>query len=485
MREMLKALREQNNTAYTEKGAKVFKSTNNELLDFFSKAGAMRDASLSDKITLFLEAYKFDKLKAVKALFYFRDIRGGQGERQLFRDLYKVLAEDCPEVALKNLKLIPEFGRWDDIFAVWDTPLRNEVVKIVKEQLYKDMSEGTTPSLLAKWLPSINTSNKEKRRIGRELAHLLGMSYKQYRKTLSVLRKYIGIVETKLTNKEYNEIDYSKLPSRASMIYRSAFSRNDSDRYFDFIDKLSKGQVKINADTLYPHEIVSHVLYNTIDDKLAEGIWNNLPDYLEGITENAIVMSDVSGSMVGTPLQVSIALGLYCAERLQGEFNGYFMTFSESPQLQKVKGRTFREKVNNLNRADWGTTTDFESALNTILSAAIKNKVAKENMPKYLIVVSDMQFNESTRGNKKNFMKQMNKNYKESGYKMPIIVFWDVAARMDQTPITNKEGYMLVSGFSPSLFKSILTLKFDFIPPTPEELMESILSNERYSEITV
>lgn len=485
---MLNHLNNHFNQTTTTNGAVAYKSTKSAVLDLFSQGGAMRQRSDNEIVTLFSKAFAEDATLALKTLFYLRDITQGQGERRFFRLALKHLAVHNKASLVKNLALVPEFGRWDDLWVLLDTDVKADVVKLVVTQLSKD-AVSNNPSLLAKWMPSENASSFTTKKYAKILREAVGTTPKKYRKLLSALRKQISLVETKLTEKDYGAIDYSKLPSKAGMQYRGAFFRNDENRYKSFLDSLSKGEVKVNAGTLYPNDIVGKILqsrtYGGIrvtpqDTKLFEGQWNNLPNFIGDKQEDSLVMADVSGSMMtmgGLPMAVSIALAMYIAERNKGVFHNHFMTFSGNPELVKIQGSNIVEKVMNISRANWDMNTNIEKALKTVLNVAVANNVAKDEMVKKLYIISDMQFDSAVRGG--NIFGNMEREFNRHGYDLPNIVFWNVNSHLNQPAKMDKRGVQLVSGFSPSILTQLLNAD----GKTPYELMLDVVDSDRYKEV--
>jgi len=483
---MLNHLNNHFNETTTTNGAFAYKSTKSAVLDLFSQGGAMRQSSDNEIVTLFSKAFAEDATLALKTLFYLRDITQGQGERRFFRLALQHLAVHNKQALAKNLHLVPEFGRWDDLWVLLDTRLKSDVVQLVGSQLAKD-AQSTNPSLLAKWMPSENASSYTTKKHAKIFRQAFGTTPKKYRKLLSTLRAKINLVETSLTEKNYGAIDYSKLPSKAGMQYRQAFYRNDSERYQTFLDSLSKGEVKINSGTLYPNDIVGKILgdgwtrprITPQDVQLFEGQWENLPNFIGEKSENSLVMADVSGSMTGTPLNVSIALAMYIAERNKGAYKDHFMTFSSRPELVKIQGSNIVEKVNNISRANWAMSTDIEEALQTILDVAVKNSLSNDEVIKKLYIISDMQFNSCVYGAEKNIFKNMESRFNNYGYDLPNIVFWNVNARGNSPMTMNEVGVQLVSGFSPSILTQLLNAD----GKTPYELMLDVILSERYKEV--
>lgn len=449
----------------TKNGAITYSKSGSGLLDFFAQAGAMRN-NKDEALKLFQKAFGQDRLLAVKILFYLRDVRGGQGERDLFRNCLEWLGTDHPEVFEAIIKFVPEYGRWDDLF--FDN---NNCFDFIREQLTNDINSAK-PSLMAKWLPTINASSKSTVAKARFMADKLGLSEVAYRKNLRDIRKKIKIVESQMSAREWNKINYSSVPSQASRIYKNAFLKHDNDRYSKFIEKAEKGEVKINASTLYPYQIYKSVQSDY--SKTLEALWNQLPDYTQG--NNALVVADVSGSMSGDPMSVSVSLALYFAERNKGQFKDYFITFSGSPELQKIQGKTLRERMRNLENADWGMNTNLQAVFDLILETANENETSEDEMPSTIYIISDMEF-DSCCINHTN-LEVIKQKYKKSGYKLPNVVFWNVNASGKNVPARHTEnGIALVSGFSPTVFKIAVENK------TPEQVMLDVINSERYSQI--
>lgn len=457
----LNQLGAQMNRTLTENGAPTLVTSNNPLVDFFGLAGATRGNEQLG-LDLFLKAFAFDKQSAIRILFYLRDIRGGQGERALFRNCLKYLAEHEKETSDKIVGFVPEYGRWDDIFGLHI----ETIMPMIEAQLELDQ-KSDTPSLLAKWLPSENTSSSKTKTLARGMRTALNKSPKEYRQMLSSLRKKISLVEQKMSKKEWGVIDYSKLPSQAGLKYRKAFSRNDGTRYGAYLEAVTAGTEKMNASTLYPYQV-----YKAVGTVGAEQMWSSLPDYTMG--KNAIVVADVSGSMSGDPMAVSVSLALYFAERNVGAFKDHFITFSSNPTLQKINGTTLRDKVNSIERAQWDMSTNLYKVFTCILET---NAPASE-MPETIYIISDMEFDSATEG-MTNF-EAIDALYKAKELKRPNLVFWNVNARNKQVPVEqNQNGVTLVSGLSPSTFK----LAVENLSPV--DLVMQVVNSERYATIVV
>lgn len=484
------------NIGLTANGANTHVTTEDECLDFFALGGAMRKQTEENIIDLFDAAYASNKLLAMKLLFYMRDIRGGQGERRTFRVILKHIANTDPATMRKNLKLIPEYGRWDDLYALEGTPLEKEMFSFIKKQFNLDRTSNT-PSLLAKWLKSENASSEETKMLATKTRKALKLSPRQYRKELSRLRKRIGVVETLISRNKWDEIEYDKIPSNAGLKYANAFAKHDYERYGEFLNKAKNTDSKsVNADTLYPYEIVKRAykyfnrwspyyrngnIPQTERDAL-EVYWKNLKDYFANQPDNysAICVVDTSGSMEGRPLEVALSLGLYTAERCKGLFKDTFITFSRKPQLQKVVGKDVYEKLSNMNRADWDMNTNIKAVFDILLNKAIKGGLSQETLPQNIFIISDMQFDYCTQCNDaETLMDHIYDEWKEAGYEMPHLIFWNVNATSRNIPVLGKGKISYVSGFSPVIFEIVLSNKSGY------ELMLEVLNSERYSKITV
>ena len=479
----LTALETELNVTTTENGAKAYKSTLNECVDLFGKISACRK-DIPQARKLFALAFKEDPETATRILFNARDIRGGQGEREVFRNLFKDLVSENSEIGEKLVELIPVYGRWDDLLVLENTSAWGRVQYIILEQLRKDevaLTAGENVSLLGKWMPSINASSADSKRLGRRFAQLLGKNEREYRKFLTALRSRIKIVEQKMCSKEWSEIDYEHLPSRAGFMYRKAFAKQDATRYAEYLSAVEKGDKKINAGTIYPYEIVENYLYKgASNDKTIDLMWEALPNYMEGQELNGLVVADVSGSMMGTPMAVSISLAMYIAERNTGIWKDKFITFSESPEVQTIVGKTVGDRIRNLSSSAWGFNTDLRAVFESVLNAGIKNDVPEAEMPKKLIIVSDMQFDRACASNKRTNFEQIEKMYHKAGYEMPQLVFWNVNAIGGNVPMTiHDTGTCLVSGCSPSILKSVLGGKVI----TPVDVMRDAVYTERYAPI--
>lgn len=475
--------REESSKTYTENGALALNTTSDARLDLFAVIGSLRKASEERIQTLFSEAYKADPLFAVKILFYARDVRGGLGERRVFHVILKYLAEYHPDAIIPNLDLIGVFGRYDDLYCLVGTRIENEMWEVMKKQFEEDVANlknGDAVSLLAKWIKTADSKTEKTRKLGILTAQKLGYSVYDFKRIVRKLRKHIGVTEGLMSAGEWDKITYSDVPSRAMMIYRNAFKRHDKERFDEFIHKAVDGMEKINASTLYPYDIVEKVLYRKKYNKVLEAQWRQLPNYVTEGT-NAIVVADVSGSMYGRPMASAIGLALYFAERNKGAYHNLFMTFSSTSDIVAVKGETLKQKVNYIDEADWGMSTNLKAAFEKILEIAVENKVPNEELPKSIIVISDMEIDCCT-DSEWTFYEFMKRMYAENGYEIPNIIFWNVDSRKDTFHVDSKrKGVQLFSGQSASTFKHLC----ESVGLTPVQMMERVINAERYACISV
>ena len=500
MNKFINGLTDFNNYTLTENGAVTHKTTKSDLLDMFAMGAAMRNRSDEDVILMFRKAYAENPVYALKCLFYIRDIRGGQGERRFFRVVMKDLAKHDTAAARRNLALVPEYGRWDDLYVFVGTPLEAEAFELMKNQLALDV-QCKTPSLLAKWLKSENTSSQKSRELAAKTRIAFGMNHKQYRKTLSILRARINVLERLMSENRWDEIEFDKIPSRAGMIYKNAFARHDLERmkkdpevqsYADFAKDDTK---KVNADVLNPVDIANRIFGNQVrtdtDRAIIDKYWSCLKDYYNGREENGIAICDVSGSMYGQPLNAAVSMSAYIAERGKGPFKDHFITFSSNPTLVRFEGIDTYDKFRRASNADWGGSTNVEAAMDLMLSVAIKNNVPASDMPTTLYIFSDMEFNScmtcgpasSGRWGGGTYVHDtdtlfeiMAKRWAAHGYELPRVIFWNLDARQENIPALGGR-FSYVSGFSMNMVETILSGKDGY------DLMMDKLDSPRYEAI--
>ena len=481
---MLKFLKKEANMTHTENGAVTFRSTGRDCLDLFATIGALRDESDQEITERFLRAYAEDPDLAMKILFYGRDVRGGLGERRVFRTLIRWLADNRPNSVIRNLPFIAEYGRWDDVLVLLDTPCRNDAVRLLKEQFEADLAAADADgevSLLGKWLPSVNASSADTVRQAKLLAKAFGLSERGYRKALTRLRAHIRILENSLREKDYT-FSYAKQPSKAMFKYRQAFLRNDGERYRAFMEHVTRGEAKLNTAALFPYEIVEKAYTCSNAERLSlDATWRALADYTRD--ENALVVADGSGSMYwgGKPLPAAIAqsLAIYFAEHNRGAFRNHFITFSMNPRLVEIKGQDIVEKARYCRTFNECANTNIQKVFELILNAAVRNRVPQKELPSTLYIISDMEFDSCAAGASLTNFEYAERLFRNAGYKLPNVVFWNVSSRNQQQPVTmNEQGVALVSGCSPRIFSMVMKDTLD-----PYAFMLSVIGRERYAQI--
>lgn len=480
-----------NNAAWTrtENGAVALNTTGDARLDLFGSIGSLRTADEMRIDTLFEEAYKVDPLFATKIAFYARDVRGGLGERRTFRAIMRYMAEYHPEALRPNLDLIGVFGRYDDLYCLIGTPLEDDMWAAMRKQFEEDKENainGKAVSLLAKWIKTADASSESTRKLGIKTAIKLGYPVRNFKRIVRYLRKRIGVIESLMSAGRWDEIKYPEVPSRAMMIYRNAFMKHDADRFGEFVQKAAGGEETIHSATLFPYDIVEKVMemdwrrIRITEDDTLEAQWRQLPDYVEAGT-NALVIADTSGSMYGRPMATSVGLAVYFAERNTGPYHNMFMSFSGTSRIQMLKGETLAQKIRSIDMNAWANNTNLQAAFQHVLEIAVQNHVAQEDMPKSLIVISDMEIDYCGDGNW-TFYEKMSQRFRKHGYQIPNIIFWNVNSRHDIFHADSKRiGVQLCSGQSTTVFKQMLSC----IGMTPVEAMEKVINSERYDCIKV
>lgn len=493
----INALEEMYNYKFTENGAIALKSTGSKVYDLFAFGAAYRSRSDEDCILLFKNAYEEDPTLAMKALFYIRDCRGGQGERRFFRTCYKWLAENYFTSATLNLQYVPEMGRWDDLFCLFGTKVEKSMLNLIKRQLMLDMEDAIDHkaiSLLGKWMPSENTHSRKTREMATKVRIFLGMTPKQYRKMLSKLRAHLNVLERLMSANRWDEIEFDKIPSKAGLVYRNAFARRDmiAKKYEAFAkDK----NTKVNAGTLYPYEIVEKVVSNThrgwgwsgsnfngsdTERAMLNKYWENQKDYLNGADMSMMCVVDTSGSMWGRPLNVACSLGMYCAERMTGPFADKYISFSRKPRLVEIEGIDFVDKVIRIYDDNLCENTDLTAVFDLLLNTVTSGKAKAKDLPKTVVVISDMEIDYQSDWGTDTATTEMDKIRHEWAYyglDVPKLIYWNVSARHD-TILDKGPNVSFVSGCSPVIFEQVLTGKTGF------ELMMEVLMKDRYKFIS-
>ena len=492
------------NFKYTENGALAHERLNSDVYTLFAMGAAYRSRSDADCILLFKNAFEEDETLALKCLFYIRDCRGGQGERRFFRVCMRWLAENYPQRAAALAEYVPEYGRYDDWFKIYfGTPVEGQVIEMMKKQLSTDMfCKKNAVSLLAKWMPSENASSKETIRTARKIRNAFGVSAKEYRQMLSKLRTKINVLEKLMSANRWDEIEFDKIPSKAGLVYKNAFARRDiiAKKYERFAkDKTTK----VNASTLYPYEVVAKAIQHMgrgwsyslnideVDRAMINKYWENLPDYLNGKDCSMMCVVDTSGSMVrsdaAAPINVAISLGLYCAERIGGPFKNHYISFSREPKLIRTEGVDFVDKVHRIYRTNLCENTDLEAVFDLLLATAKKPGVSAWDIPKTIVVISDMEIDQGTGSywsrrtgwteqSASTEMEKIRRKWAAAGLTLPNLVYWNVDAR-NNTILDAGPNVTFVSGMSPVIFKQVLTGK------TGYDLMIDTICADRYAVI--
>ena len=474
----------------TENGAVALNTSGSACLDLFGTIGSLREADETRICRLFSDAYNEDALTATKIAFYARDIRGGLGERRTFRTLIRYMAIYHPEAIRPNICLIGEYGRYDDLYSLIGTPLEDEMWQFMRYQFAEDrkqLENGKPVSLLAKWIKTPDASSEKTRKLGILTAQKLGYPVRNFKRMLRNLRKAICVVECQMTANKWGEIKYPAVPSKAMHNYGKAFARHDKIRFNDFINKAVNGEVKINSSVLYPYELIEKVnpngchSYRSLNENpVIEAQWRALPNYVKEGT-NVLVIADTSGSMWGRPMATSVGLAIYFAERNTGEFHNMWMSFNSSSTIHYIKGETLVQKIASLNYSDWGGSTNLERAFEHVLEIGVRNHIDPKDMPKSLIVISDMEI-DYCGSESWTFYDKMESLYHTNGYEIPNVVFWNVNSRHDIFHADkDRKGVQLCSGQSVTVFRQLL----ESIGMNPVEMMFKTINSDRYSLITV
>ena len=450
----------------TENGAVTHSTSSNYCLDLFFLAGACRNETEQTIQRKIAQAYTQDRVTALKIIFWAGDIRQGAGERRFFKIALQWLLKNHKQDLIQYINYIPLLSRWDVLFELNDPFVLDY---ICSKLTYTEQNKPD--ALLCKWLPRKN----QYKGLANKIQKKMRLTPKQYRKFIV---EHTKVVEQQMFAKQWSEIEYSHIPSVAINKYNKAWYRNDKERFEKYIEDVKNNKNKINASVIYPHNILAKAKvyygkYEFNDALVAQ--WNNLPNYMQESNTSILPVCDVSGSMYGTPLQISLGLGLYLSERNKGQFKDAFITFSERPELQYLKG-SIQERVDQLAHSDWGMNTNIQSVFSLILNKAIDHKLTQEDLPNTVLIISDMEFDDC--GEDTN-LEAIKYQYSTYGYKTPNLVFWNVNGRADNVPIKQHEtGTCLISGASPHIIKAVLTNNID-----PIGIMNNVITNERYSFI--
>ena len=427
------------NASRTYNNGATHSSSMSACVDFFFQVGAMRGKDEEVIYSAFSAAFEENAEVALRTLFWARDVREGAGERRSFRVCLSGLARTYPAVARELIEAIPQFGRWDDMLCLFDTPVENEALQAISAAL--TAGDG----LCAKWMPREKSS---KRSMATRIRKFMELSPSAYRKMLSRLTR---VVESQMCAGDWDEIQYSHVPSQAMRIYKSAFKKHSPEAWGTYIQGLSKGTEKVNAGAIHPHEILSPYVTCSPNSNstsvwggrsaqvdcgeiphIVEYQWASLPNWLLDNPNRIITVVDTSGSMEcsynGTgvrPIEVSVSLGLYIAERTNGPFANHFITFSSTPKMQKVSGDNLRERLSSVCSAHWGQSTNIEGTFEAILHHAKESNATQDDMPNMILILSDMEFDVCASVDE-TAMQSIRRQYTEAGFYLPNIVFWNL-----------------------------------------------------------
>ena len=499
----------QPNLSVTENGAVGYSTTGKKLLDLNFMLSSMRNMDENEIWNMFLLAYNENPSLAMLWLFFARDCREGCGERRTFRVIFNRLCHENSKIAIRLLHLLPFYGRWDDLIEVFcgNVPceVREAAFKVSDDQICDDLDNACANkpvSLLGKWMPSSNTSSRATRRKAEQLRSAFGWTPKQYRKTVSHLRKYIDVVEQKMSANQFELINYEAVPSRAAMNYRAAFAKHDADRYNEYLANVKEGKAKINAGVLYPYDLVHAYIDGYFGEDLKplnetlEAQWKALPNTVpEG--QSTLVIVDGSGSMSTsvcnskvTCHDVANSLGMYFAEKLTGPYHNKFITFSSRPQyVAFADDLSLHAKLEIMNNYNDCSNTDIEKVFDLILDTAVTYELKQSDIPANLLIVSDGEFDAMTyRGGygwdddapsgavDKALFDAIRERWEAAGYKLPRLIFWNVCSRTGTIPVTENDlGVALVSGFSPNIADMVMSGELD-----PYKCLFNKLTSARY-----
>jgi len=474
----------------TENGAVTNATTGSDVLNLFALGGAVRGRSVADVTNLVAAAYREDRDLALRVMFYLGDIREGQGERDFLFNSLRFLAMKDYNVAKNIIELVPEYSRWDMLYAFVGTPLESYAFGVMRKQFMADLRSENDLSLVAKWLASPGASSAETKALAKLTAKHFGMNIGDYRRARANVNRRLKTVETLMSANKWNDINFETVPAKAFMRYQKAFEKHGYVKMQKFVEKIARGEVAVKSSTLYPHEIMAKSRNaRGMEVHTLESAWANLPNYIKD-NRSAIAVVDTSASMTWgqgdvEPMLVAKSLGLYLSERLSGPYKDHYITFSETPQMAKFHGSTIAEKYRNMRAIV--ASTNLEAVYDLVLKVAVENRLPQSEIPSHFYVFSDMEFNSAVTSNNrygsfdKTLFEKITAKFASYGYKVPVTVFWNLNARNNQSPVTQHEsGAALVSGFSPVAFKYIM----EGVILTPYQTMMKVLDKPRYAMLS-
>lgn len=476
----------------TENGALAYNTTGSILVDFFSRFGGMRESSEHSILSAFYSAFNVFPVETIKLLMFFRDCRGGQGERRIFDVVYQDLILNDNPLAYQLLAYVPEYGYWKDVRdflliaeGVGNTKFADFACELFVTQLLAD-ANSKNMTLCAKYAPSETWSNRSSinKKVWKRYIRFVSRIMKiqnviGYRYLLSKMRLALPVLERQMSDQDWNKIDFASVPSKAHALYRKAFGKHQQERYAEYLANLEKGQTKINASVLTPYDVVKKYMdsygYLSKIDKTLEEQWKALPNY---VNHDVLAISDTSGSMAGEPMIMSIALGIYFAQRAKGVCKGELVNFDSKPAFHDISNcKSLFEAIQKVSSMPWGGSTNFVAVFDMLLSAAIKNKASQEDLPKFLLCISDMQFNTAGKARGQTPFEVVRQKFENAGYKLPQFIFWNVrASALKNFPTFDEDGVMQVSGSSPAVLQFVMAT----LNNNSFEVIQRILDNPRY-----
>lgn len=486
----------------TTNGALSHSPDSGRMLLFFR---TVRDTSEEELNRFILSSWDESPEDTLKLIFHLRNCRGGKGEKKQGINAVKWLQRHAPHTFSDNIKYLPEYGYYKDLLSFLET---NNVIshgsdekiifKIICDQFNEDWklyTEGNknSISLVSKWIPSEGGSHDKKFHTTKKFCYILGINRKEFRQRLSLLRNHLNVVEKKMCSKEWDDIDFSKIPSIALHRYAKSFQKHTPQLYQEFLDKVNKGETKMNTARLQPHEIVSYYLQQNSIDNDVETRWKQYKKQLKEKIKlkNILPIIDVSGSMYSgsgkvSPIDVSLSLGLIVSDLSEGRFHNKWINFSSKPSLKDISGDTLRQQLDNLkNDGDWGMSTNYEAVYDLILNVAETFGLTQSQLPDAVLVLSDMQFDQCTTENYSREItndQAIKRKFKAKGYIPPKRIYWNLAAVNVDFPVKSFElDTALVSGFSPDL----LELFLETGDITPFDIMKKAINNSSYDKLKV
>ena len=482
----------------TQNGDASWGSTGSARVDLFFKL--TRDVTANGQFVAWLDrAWEESPLDTLRLVFQARDCRGGKGDRAPFLAALAHVANTHPAWFEANAALVPEYGRWLDLVELLPRLTHPEhpalVARLMAAQLRDDaaaMARGERVSLLAKWLPSEGAKWDLATRVTDLLCAELYRRdrsddvMRRYRtEYLSPLRAHANVIERKMCAGEWDDIDFERVPSVACKRLRKAFAARAPDAFEAWIQRVRAGKAKVNASQLMPHDIVKEFLFaHPPGAAVLEEQWKAMVEDARrlGALDATLAVCDVSGSMYGEPMQVSVGLGLLIAAAALPPFRDVLITFSAEPTFHALReGADLAERVTSMRHMPWGMNTDLDRVLDLVLERARRAELAPSAMPRRLVILSDMQFDAASPGFGLTFMDRARRKYEAHGYQVPQVVFWNLRSNstLDFPVRAHESGVVAVSGYSPSMLSNLM----GGADLTPYSVMRRAIDAPRYAAV--